>query len=258
MKTTSAKGAKTQRQATGAAQDPRARANEVLAELQALGAPSIKKVLLNHGIPEPLFGVRVGDMKPIQKRIKTDYALALALYDTGNHDARYLAGLIADDARMTKADLQHWVDTANSGALASSTVPWVAAGSPHGFELAIAWIESDSELTAAAGWSTLSSIVSVREDTDLDLARLKALLARVRRSIHTSPNEVRSAMNGFVIAVGAWVAPLRDAALETAQAIGRVQVDVGKTSCQVPFAPERIRAAIERQPIVKKRKTAKC
>ena len=51
---------------------------------------------------------------------------AFDLYDTGNYDAMSLAGLIADDARMTKKDLQRWVEKAYAGALPGATVPWVA------------------------------------------------------------------------------------------------------------------------------------
>ena len=80
---------------------------EIVEELRALGAESIKKVLRNHGVQEPFFGVKIGDMKKIQKRIKKDYQLALDLYDTGNYDAMYLAGLVADDAKMTRKDLNH-------------------------------------------------------------------------------------------------------------------------------------------------------
>jgi hypothetical protein len=52
-------------------------AQEVVDELKALGKPFIKKVLINHGACEPFFGVSVEDLKKIQKRIKTDHALAL-------------------------------------------------------------------------------------------------------------------------------------------------------------------------------------
>jgi hypothetical protein len=72
---------------------------EIVEELRMLGAESIKKVLRNHGVQEPFFGVKIGDMKKIQKRIKKDYQLALDLYVTGNYDAIYLAGLVADDAK---------------------------------------------------------------------------------------------------------------------------------------------------------------
>ena len=155
-------------------------AKEIVEELKTLGAESIKKVLRNHGVQEPFFGVKIGDMKKIQKRIKKDYQLALDLYDTGNYDAMYLAGLVADDAKMTKKDLNHWVKTANGGSLASATVPWVAAGSNHGYEIALEWIESEQENVAVAGWGTLSCLVAMKDDDDLDLAGLKRLLKRVQ------------------------------------------------------------------------------
>jgi hypothetical protein len=211
-----------------------------------------------HGIPEPFFGVKIEDLKKIQKRVKKDYRLALALYDTGIYDAMYLAGLIADDAKMTKKDLRRWLDQATCGALCEYTVPWVTAESNHGHELALEWIESEKESVATAGWATLSSLVAIRDDADLDLAELKRLLQRVQKTIHLQPNRVRYVMNGFVIAVGCYVKDLTQLALQTAAKIGRVEVDMGDTACKVPYAPEYIQKVQNRGTIGKKRKSAKC
>jgi 3-methyladenine DNA glycosylase AlkD len=233
-------------------------AKEILAELKPLGSDSYKRVMANHGVKEPSFGVKISDLQKIQKRIKKDYQLALDLYDTANYDAMYLAGLIADDARMTKKDLQRWLTNATHEPLASFTVPWVAAGSPHGWELALEWIDSKTARTAEAGWQTLRSLVSIKDDSELDLAELKRLLERVRKTIHHAPNDVRSSMNSFVIAVGSYVKPLTDMAIQTAEKIGPVSIDMGNTSCQVPFAPDSIRKVQKRGAIGKKRKSAKC
>ena len=233
-------------------------AAEIVQELKPLGSDSIKKVLLKHGIEEPLLGVKVEELKKFQKRIKKDYQLALDLYDTGIYDAMYLAGLIADDLKMTKKDLQHWVDKTTCNALCGSTVSWVAAESLHGWDLALEWIESNKETVAVTGWATLSSLVGIKDDAELDLAELKRLLLRVQKTIHKEQNRVRYAMNGFVIAVGAYVQPLSDFALQTAQKIGEVSVDVGDTSCKVPYAPDYIEKVKKRDAIGKKRKTAKC
>ena len=65
-------------------------------------------------------------------------------------------------------------------------------------------------------------------------------------------------MDNFVISVGAYVASLRDFALQTAGKIGRVEVDMGDTACQVPFAADYIRKIQQRGPIGKMRKTVKC
>jgi hypothetical protein len=232
-------------------------AQTILEELRPLGAEGYMRILLRHGAAEPCFGVKIEALKKIQKRIKRDYRLALDLYDTGNYDAMYLAGLIADDARMSRADLNRWVEKACKP-LAGSTVPWVAAGSPEGWMVALEWIESDRELVAVAGWGTLCGIVSTREDAALDLAQIERLPGRVERMIHSVPNLVRYEMNQFVISVAAYVAPLTKRAKEAAQKIGRVTVDMGDTGCAVPLATEYIAKIEKRGAIGKKRKSAKC
>jgi 3-methyladenine DNA glycosylase AlkD len=233
-------------------------AKEVVEELKGLGSENIKNVLRNHGVQEPFFGVKIGDMKKIQKRIKIDHQLALDLYDTGNYDAMYFAALIAEDAKMTEKDLNRWAEKAIGGALACSTVAWVAAGSNHGFKLALAWIDSKKEHVAAAGWATVSSLVALKKDEDLDIAALKKLLERVQKTIHQERNDVRQAMNVFLVAVGTHVAGLTDLAVQTAKKIGEVTYDVGNTACKVPNAVEYIQKARDAGTLGKKKKTVKC
>jgi 3-methyladenine DNA glycosylase AlkD len=232
-------------------------ATEIVKELKALGTDGYKNVLRNHGIQEPFFGVKIEEMKKIQKRVKKDYQLALDLFDTGIYDAMYLAGLIADDLKMTKKDLRGWAVKANCSMLNAYTVPWVAAESNHGHELAMEWIESKKESVAISGWATLSSLVAIKDDADLDLSELKNLLQRVQKTIHDQPNNVRSPMNGFVIAVGSYVKPLTEFALEVGAKIGRVTVEL-PGDCKLPYAPEYIQKVQKRGTIGKKRKTAKC
>jgi 3-methyladenine DNA glycosylase AlkD len=221
-------------------------AKEIVEEIKPLGSDSYKRVIFNHGVKEPCFGVKVGDLQKIVKRNRGDYQLALDLYDTGIYDAMYLGGLIADDARMTKKDLQHWVAKAYCRPLCGSTVAWVAAGSAHGWELGLEWIDSKTPLVAVAGWATLGSLVSIKDDTQLDLAALKRLLQQVQETIHQAQDVVRYQMNSFVIAVGSYVQPLTDTAMQTAEKIGPVMADLGNNSCQVPFAPDHIRKVQKR------------
>ena len=233
-------------------------AADIVNELRSLGTEPYRKVLRKHGAREPLYGVKVSDLKTIQKRIKKDYQLALNLFDTGAYDAQYLAGLIADDQRMTRKDLKHWLAKANCPAICSSAVAWVAAESRYGYELALEWIGSNRENTAQTGWATLCSVVAITEDAELDLDELVRLLHRVEQSIHQQPNQVRYVMNSFVMSVGTYVRDLTDAALKTAAAIGTVSVDMGETECKVPSAVEQIHKVQQRGTIGKKRKSAKC
>jgi 3-methyladenine DNA glycosylase AlkD len=233
-------------------------AADILKELKPLGSESYKRTMLRHGAQEPIYGVKIEELQMIRKRIKRDYQLALDLFDTGVYDAMYLAGLIADDMRMTQKDLNRWVKHAKSPTIAEYTVPWVAAEGKHGWELGLEWVESKQEQIAAAGWATICNVMSLKDDAELDLPALKRLLAHVEKTIHTQPNRVRYAMNGFVIALGCWVKSLTDAALKTAAKIGKVEVDLGDTSCKVPGAVEYIHKVQQRGTIGKKRKTCKC
>lgn len=231
---------------------------EILQELQSMGSEQTKKTFLRHGAREPFFGVKVGDLKKIVKRIKKNHELSLALYDTGNSDAMYLAGLIADEKKITKKDLQHWVEKAPWHMISEYTVPWIAAESPFGWELGLEWIESDKEPIASAGWSALSSWVTIRPDAELDLKQLEKLLNRVAANIHRAPNRVRYVMNGFVIACGGSVVSLAEKALETAQKVGIVHVNMGNTACAVPAAGAYIQKIRDMGRLGYKKKMARC
>ncbi|GAB3203291.1 DNA alkylation repair protein [Pontibacter aydingkolensis] len=209
---------------------------EIMQQLASLGCETTKNTLIKHGAREPVFGVKVGDLKPIQKKVKKNHMLAIELYATGNSDAMYLAGLIADEKIITKEDLQRWAEQAYWYMLSEYTVAWVAAESKYGFELAKEWIQSDNDRIATAGWSTLSNLGGIKPDTELDLDYLSQQLDLVQENIHSSPNRVRYTMNGFVIAMGAFVPALKDKAKAVAKAIGKVEVNMGTTSCKVPVA----------------------
>jgi hypothetical protein len=138
------------------------------------------------------------------------------------------------------------------------TVPWVAAESSHGRELALRWIDSRKEHVASTGWSTYAGLVATTPDADLDLTEIKALLGRIGKNIDAAPNRVRYTMNGFVIAVGAYVAPLSKQAKATAKKLGKVAVDMGGTACKVPLASETIEKIERMGRTGKKRKTIRC
>ena len=232
--------------------------DEIMLELSKFGNEQTKKVFTRHGAREPFYGVKVGDLKTLVKKIKTDHKLALELFNTGNSDAMYLAGLIADENLVSRKELQVWAEGAYWYMLSEYTVPWLAAESQYGWELALEWIESPEERIASAGWSTLSNHVSLRSDEELDLDKLSELLDRVSINIHQSQNRVRFTMNGFVIAIGSYVKGLTDKANEVATSIGKVSVDVGGTSCKVPLATAYIKKIENKGYIGKKRKSARC
>ncbi len=231
---------------------------EILTELHGYGDEQTKKTLMKHGAKEPFFGVKVQDLKKILKKTKKNHELSLELYATGNSDAMYLAGLMADEKQITKEQLEDWVGNAYWSYLSEYTVPWVAAETDYGFELGLEWINSDIETVTSAGWGTLAYFAAVNEDGNLDIQTYINLLDTVQKNIHTAQNRVRYTMNGFVIAIGTYVEELTAKSKEVANEIGKITVDVGGTVCKVPFAVDYINKAIDKGRIGKKRKTARC
>lgn len=233
-------------------------AKSILEQLKQMGNETIRNTFLRHGATEPIYGVKVEDLKKIQKKIGKDYLLSKELYSSGVSDARYLAGLIADEKQMTKEEIQDWADQAGWYMISEFTVAWIASESRYGWELAMEWIDSPNEMLACSGWSTISSIMSIKNDGEIDLRAIELLIKRVEQTIHQERNRVRYTMNAFLIAVGSYVAPLTKEAKRVAEKIGKVSVDMGGTSCKVPYAPDYIEKVEERGRIGVKRKSPRC
>src|SRR5580658_3133937 len=128
----------------------------VMADLKSKGKENTRKIYARHGMAaERVFGVSVADLKLIAKSIKGQQVLACELYATGMMDAMYLAGMVADGSKLTRGQLNAWVEGASELQMISEyTVPWVTVENPHGRTLALEWIKSKEEHIAASGWAT--------------------------------------------------------------------------------------------------------
>ena len=231
---------------------------EVMRELEGYGNPATKKTYARHGAREPFFGVKVGDMQKILKKTKKDHALALTLFATGNADAMYLAGLMGDEKKVTREELEGWAEQAEWYMVSEYAVAGLAAESPLGWELGRRWIESEKPHVACTGWASLGGCLSVLPDDQLPMDEIEQLLDRIAQTIHGAPNRVRYTMNGFVIAAGAYVTALTAKAIALAKSIGKVSVNLGDTACKVPYVPEYLQKMIDGNRIGKKRKKVRC
>ena len=232
--------------------------DDVMSQLEALGSEQTRKVLRRHGAVDPFFGVKVGDLKPVAMKLKGQQDLALELYDTGNSDAQYMAGMIADGTLMTKPELNRWAKTAAWGLISGNTVAWVASENKAVLPLALKWIDAKKESVIRSGWATLCAIVSIRPDDELPLDTVAKLLDRVGREMPTATDDVRYTMNNFIICVGTYVVALGEAAIATARTLGKVEIDMGQTACKVPDAEPYITKCRRGKPVAPKRKTFRC
>ena len=217
-------------------------AGEILRELESLGSEQTRKTYRRHGVGENQYGVSYANLGKLKKRIKVDHDLAVALWASGNHDARILATMIADPTRADRATLDAWVrDLSNY--VTTDTLADLAARSPVARDVALAWADSDDDWIGSAGWTVLARLAA--EKDSLPDAEWDACLDEIERTIHDRKNRTRYAMNNALIATGLRDERLEEKALAVAAHIGRVEVDHGQTNCTTPDAAGYIRKTLE-------------
>lgn len=231
---------------------------EALRELEALGTERTKKIYMQQGAREPLFGAATGPMKPILKKAGIDQALAEELYATGNYDAMYLAGMIADTKAMTGADFDRWMESAYFHMISDYIVAVTLAESDIAQEVSDRWIARGGELYLSAGYSCYCWLLGNRKDQEFDKKKLAAMLETVKDTIHGSPDRAKYAMNNFVATVGISYLPLHEEALAAAKEIGAVEVSKGKTRCRIASAAQEIEKAAAKGRLGFKRKSVRC
>ncbi|MHA6533933.1 DNA alkylation repair protein [Paenibacillus sp. BAC0078] len=230
----------------------------VMQELEARGKDRTKKIYMSNGAHEPLFGVATGEMKPIAKKIKQNQLLAEQLYNTGNYDAMYFAGVIADPKAMTAADFERWIDAAYFYMLSDFVVAVTLAETDIAQDVADKWIASGEELRMSAGWSCYCWLLGNRPDSEFSEPKLSGMLERVQTTIHDSPERTKYAMNNFIYTVAVSYLPLHDKAVEIAEAVGPVEVKRDKKKSSFLNASENIQKALARGQLGFKRKYVRC
>lgn len=222
---------------------------EALQELESLGTEQNRKVYRRHGAGDNQYGVSFANLNRLAKSVKSDHALALALWDTGNADARNLATLVADPAAITQRDLDGWVKDVSYYLHADLVARHVASKSPHARTLMLKWMKAKDDFVARVGWDLAALLAMDGRVSDHEAdAYLKTIETRIRKA----KNWTRHAMNNALIAIGLRGTAFRKKAIATSRRIGAVEVDHGETNCETPDAESYILRASAR-----KRKTKK-
>ncbi|MEK4091477.1 MULTISPECIES: DNA alkylation repair protein [unclassified Viridibacillus] len=230
----------------------------VMQELEALSKERTKKMYISNGAHEPLFGVATGAMKPIAKKIKINQSLAEELYATGNYDAMYFAGIIADPKAMTESDFDRWIDEAYFYMLSDYVVAVTLAEADIAQVVADKWIASGEELRMSAGWSCYCWLLGNRLDVEFSESKIANMIEIVKNTIHVSPERTKSAMNNFLYTVGVSYLPLHEMAVETAKTVGPVEVKRDKKKSSFLHAFESIQKEVGRGRLGFKRKYVRC
>ena len=230
----------------------------VMQELEALGKERTKKIYISNGAHEPVFGVATGAMKPMAKKIKIHQPLAEELYATGNYDAMYFAGIIADPKGMTESDYDRWMDAAYFYMLSDYVVAVTLSESDIAQDVADKWNASGEELRMSGGWSCYCWLLGNRPDSEFSESKISSMLDLVKNTIHDAPVRTQSAMNNFISTVGVSYLPLHEKAVETAKTVGPIEIKREKKKNGILQASVDIQKAVDRDRLGFKRKYVRC
>ncbi|MBU0517619.1 DNA alkylation repair protein [bacterium] len=217
---------------------------KLMSELEKCGTMQNRKVYRKHGVTRDQFGVSFANLNVLKRRIRKAQDLAEALWATGNHDARILATMIADENDMTADLLETWAKDLDNYII-SDSFAGIASRAKDAQVLMKGWMASDEEWICRAGWQMLA--ITAMRNPDLEDAFFKEQLKLIENNISGAKNRVKDAMNSALIAIGIRNESLKAEAIAAAKRIGKVEVNHGDTDCKTPEAVPYIENAWERR-----------
>jgi 3-methyladenine DNA glycosylase AlkD len=204
--------------AAGPAGDSAARADAVLAELAALGSEEARAGMARYGIrTEDAFGVSIYVLRPLAKRLGRDHDLALALWETGNHEARLLAGMVDDPAQVTEAQMDAWAAQFDSWDVCDQVTSNLFDKTPFAYDKVREWSAARGEWIKRAAFA-MAAALAVQDKRAADEPFLE-ILELCRREAGDDRNYVKKAVNWALRNIGKRDLRLHAVALETAEAI---------------------------------------
>ena len=216
---------------------------EVLSQLEALSNEKMRAIHIKNGARDNIFGVKLGDIRKLAKKIKTNPVLAKELWASENIDARFLAILILKPAELSKTEVDEMVKSEPFPWVADWLSSYVIKDHPDKEALRIDWMQSEHPMCARQGWSLTSGRVA-RSPEGLDLV---ALLDRIEAEMPNAKPEVQWTMNSTLANIGIHFPELRVRALAMGEKMGIFRDYPTSKGCTSPFAPIWINEMVKRQ-----------
>ena len=217
--------------------------DEVLKELEALGNEKMRAQNTKAGASDNQFGVRRGDVRKVAKKIKSDHALALALWDNGNIDARFLAILLLKPKSLSSSELDAMVRSAKFDQVADWLISYVIKKHADKESLRESWMNDDEPMAARAGWALTAERI-VKSPDGLDLG---GLFDRIESEMATAHAHAQWTMNMCLGETGIHHAEHRKRALKIGEALGVYRDFPTSKGCTSPFVPIWINEMVSRQ-----------
>jgi 3-methyladenine DNA glycosylase AlkD len=216
---------------------------EILAQLESLGDKARRAHNTRAGAPDNQFGVKLGDIRALAKKIKTDHELALKLWDTGNVEAQLLAALLIQPKSLSADEVDKLTRSTTCSQVADWLNAYVVAQHPEKETLRQRWMRANDRWAARAGWNLTASRVS----KDADGLDLPGLLDVIEKELPKAMPEVQWTMNNTLGAIGIHHPKHRQRAIAIGEKIGLYRDWPVSKGCTPPYVPVWVEAMVKRQ-----------
>ncbi len=216
---------------------------EALHELQSLGSEKVRQFNVKQGISGSQFGVKMGDIRVVAKKAKTDHELAMKLWGTSNFDAQLLAILIMKPRSLTRAQIDEMVKSIESTQIADWFNSYVVKLHPEKEDLRLEWMAEKHPMAARAGWS----LTTERICKDPDGLDITGILDRIESDMANEPEQSRWTMNYALAEIGIKYPEYRERAIGIGKKLGIYKDYPVSKGCVSPYAPIWIAEMVSRQ-----------
>jgi len=195
---------------------PQTPLDQALAELRSVADPTRRPGMARVGINvDRALGVSIPNLRKLGRRYRTDHALALALWETGIHEARILASMVDDPAQVTRDQMEDWVADFDSWDLCDQVCSNLFDATPFVTGKARAWARRPEEYVKRAGF-TLIAALAAHDRSSPDRA-FTVWFPVIRRGASDERNYVKKAVNWALRGIGKRNLALNAAAIAEAE-----------------------------------------
>jgi len=206
---------------------------EAMSHLQALRDDKVYQWNAKNGAGDNQFGVKLGDIRTVARKIKLDPVLAKELWDTENLDARFLSILISSPKKFSAKELDEMIRSVHYAHLADWLISYVIKQHPEKESMRVRWMGDKNPGAARAGWSLTAERISKGSDG----VDVEVLLDRIEKEMQDAHELPQWTMNACLAEIGIHHPSLRARALKIGETLGVYRDYPTSKGCVSPFAP---------------------
>jgi 3-methyladenine DNA glycosylase AlkD len=193
---------------------------EVLAWLKKKGTRRTVLGMARYGIEaKRAFGVPMGTLLSLRKKLGKDHDLATALWASGWYEARLLAALVDDPARVTRRQMNAWAARFENWADCDTVCFSLFDRTPFAWERARQWVKSPREFVKRGGF-VLMACLALHDKAAPD-KRFLAMLPLIERGAGDERNFVKKAVSWALRGIGRRNRSLNAAAVAVAKRLAQ-------------------------------------